>query len=228
MRPTTRRSVLAGATGLLATPAILGRAAAAVRGISETEIVIGMMTDLSGVTAVQGTNAANSIRMAFDDINAKGGINGRKVRFIVEDMEYLVPKAVQAMNKLVNRDNIFLSFASGGTPQMDAVLPMMMEKQVSSVFPLTCARSMYLPLSPYKYGQFASYYDQMRACVKYFAETKGKKIIGSMYEDTDFGKDIHAGVVDQVNAMKLQLGAVATFSPTATDFNAHVSRVKDA
>ena len=128
-RATTRRSVLAGAAGLLASPAIIGRAAAATRGVSDTEIVIGMMTDLSGVTAVQGSNAANSIRMAFDDINAKGGINGRKIRFIVEDMEYLVPKAVQAMNKLVNRDNIFLSISSGGTPQMDAVLPMMLEKQ---------------------------------------------------------------------------------------------------
>ena len=105
---TTRRSVLAGAAGLLASPAIIGRAAAATRGVSDTEIIIGMMTDLSGVTAVQGSNAANSIRMAFDEINEKGGINGRKIRFIVEDMEYLVPKAVQAMNKLVNRDNIFL------------------------------------------------------------------------------------------------------------------------
>ena len=147
-----------------------------------------MMTDLSGVTAVQGSNAANSIRMAFDDVNAKGGIHGRKIRFIVEDMEYLVPKAVQAMNKLVNRDNIFLSISSGGTPQMDAVLPMMLEKGVPSVFPLTCARSMYEPLNKYKYGQFASYFDQMRACVKYFAETKGKKVIGSMYQDTDFGR----------------------------------------
>jgi branched-chain amino acid transport system substrate-binding protein len=174
--------------------------------VSDTEIVIGMMTDLSGVTAVQGTNAANSIRMAFDEINEKGGINGRKVHFIVEDMQYLVPKAVQAMNKLVNLDNIFLSISSGGTPQMDAVLPMMIEKQVPSVFPLTCARPMYLPLSPYKYGQFSSYYDQMRACVKYFAETKGRKVFGSMYEDTDFGKDIHAGIVDQVDAMKLKLG----------------------
>ncbi len=155
MRTNTRRSVLAGVAGLLACPAIIGRAAAATRGVSDTEVVIGMMTDLSGVTAVQGTNAANSIRMAFDETNAKGGINGRKVRFIVEDMEYLVPKAVQAMNKLVNRDNIFLSISSGGTPQMDAVLPMMIEKQVPSVFPLTCARSMYLPLSPFKYGQFA-------------------------------------------------------------------------
>jgi len=186
-----------------------------------------MMTDLSGVTAVQGTNAANSIRMAFDDVNEKGGINGRKIRFIVEDMQYLVPKAVQAMNKLVNLDNIFLSISSGGTPQMDAVLPMMIEKQVPSVFPLTCARSMYLPLSRYKYGQFSSYYDQMRACVKYFGETKGRKVIGSMYEDTDFGKDIHAGVVDQVNTMKLQLAGTAAFSPTATDFNAQVTRLKE-
>jgi branched-chain amino acid transport system substrate-binding protein len=228
MNQTTRRAVLAGAAGLLATPAIIGRAAAATRGVSDTEINIGMMTDLSGVTAVQGSNAANSLRMAFEDINEKGGINGRKVHFIVEDMQYLVPKAVQAMNKLVNLDNIFLSISSGGTPQMDAVLPMMIEKQVPSVFPLTCARSMYLPLSPYKYGQFSSYYDQMRSCVKYFAENKGRKVFGSMYEDTDFGKDIHAGIVDQVAAMKLQLGAVATFSPTATDFNAHVSRLKEA
>ena len=228
MRTTTRRSVLAGATGLLASPAILGRAAAATRGVSDTEIVIGMMTDLSGVTAVQGSNAAKSIRMAFDDVNEKGGINGRKIRFIVEDMEYLVPKAVQAMNKLVNRDNIFLSFASGGTPQMDAVMPMMLEKGVPSVFPLTCARSMYEPLNKYKYGQFSSYFDQMRACVKYFAETKGKKVIGSMYQDTDFGRDVHAGVVAQVEAMKLKLGATSASRPTDTDFNAQVTRLKDA
>src|SRR5580698_65616 len=227
-RHPTRRHVIAGVSGLLAAPAIIGRARAETRGVSDTEIIIGMMTDLSGVTAVQGTNAANSIRMAFEDVNAKGGINGRKVRFVVEDMEYMVPKAVQAMNKLVNLDNIFLSIASGGTPQMDAVLPMMIEKQVPSLFPLTCARSMYLPLSPFKYGQFASYYDQMRACVKYFAETKGHKVIGSMYEDTDFGKDIHAGVVDQVQKMGLKLGAVSASRPTDTDFNAQVTRLKEA
>ncbi|HME23235.1 MAG TPA: ABC transporter substrate-binding protein, partial [Acetobacteraceae bacterium] len=227
-RATTRRSILAGAAGLLATPAIIGRAAAATRGVTDTEIIIGMMTDLSGVTAVQGSNAANSIRMAFDDINAKGGINGRKIHFITEDMEYLVPKAVQAMNKLVNRDDIFLSIASGGTPQMDAVLPMMLEKGVPSVFPLTCARSMYEPLNKYKYGQFSSYYDQMRACVKYFAETKGRKVIGSMYQDTDFGRDVHAGVVAQVEAMKLKLGGISASRPTDVDFNAQVTRLKEA
>ncbi|MFO1025244.1 MAG: ABC transporter substrate-binding protein [Acetobacteraceae bacterium] len=225
---TTRRSVLAGAAGLLATPALLGRAQAAQRGVSDTEIIIGMMTDLSGVTAVQGSNAANSIRMAFDDVNAAGGIHGRKIRFIVEDMQYMVPKAVQAMNKLVNRDDIFLSIASGGTPQMDAVLPMMIEKGVPSVFPLTCARSMYEPFNKYKYGQFSSYYDQMRSCVKYFAEARGRKVFGSMYQDTDFGRDVHAGVVDQVKAMGLTLAAVSASRPTDTDFNPQVARLKEA
>src|SRR3984885_13091621 len=99
----TRRHVIAGVTGLLAAPAIIGRARAETRGVCDTEIVIGMMTDLSGVTAVQGSKAAKAIRLAFDAANAQGGIAGRKIRFIVEDDEYLVPKAVQAMNKLLNR-----------------------------------------------------------------------------------------------------------------------------
>ena len=49
-----------------------------------------------------------------------------------------------------------------------------------------------------------------------------------MYQDTDFGKDIHAGVVDQVQAMGLKLGAVSASRPTDTDFNAQVTRLKEA
>src|ERR1700751_3134945 len=109
----TRRGIMLGTAGVLFAPAI---ARAAQRGVSDTEIVVGAMADLSGVTAVQGVNNADAMRMAYDEINAKGGINGRKIRFIVEDNEYTVPKAVQAMNKLLNRDNIFVAVGNGGTP----------------------------------------------------------------------------------------------------------------
>jgi branched-chain amino acid transport system substrate-binding protein len=224
----SRRGVLTLAAGALAAPAVLGRAQAATRGVSDTEIIIGMMTDLSGVTAVQGSNAANAIRMAFDDVNAKGGLHGRKIRFIVEDDEYLVPKAVQAMNKLINRDNVFFVLGGGGTPHMDAVLPSMIEKQVPSLFALTCARSMYEPLNRYKFGQFSSYYDQMRAAVKYFAEQRGRKKFGAMYQDTDFGKDVFAGAMAQAEAMGIKLAAVTAHRPTDTDFNAPVTRLQEA
>ena len=224
-RALKRRHVLLGTAGVLFAPAI---ARAAQRGVSDTEIVVGAMADLSGVTAVQGVNNANAMRMAYDEINAKGGINGRKVRFIVEDNEYTVPKAVQAVNKLLNRDNVFFCVGNGGTPMNDATMPMMFEKGVPNVFPTTCARSMYEPFNKYKFGQFASYYDQMRAGVKHFAGTKGVKTIGVMYQDTDYGRDVLAGAQAQVEAMGLKLGGTTGHKPTDTDFNGAVAKLRDA
>jgi len=226
-RGVTRRTILTASAGLLAAPAIVGRAYAATRGVTDTQITFGTMQDLSGVTAVQGVNNANAMRMVYDAVNAKGGIHGRKLNWVLEDMQYIVPKAVQAMNKLVNKDEIFFAIGNGGTPHNDAVMPSMFEKNVPNIFPLTCARSMYEPFSKFKYGQFSSYYDQMRAGVKYFAEKHGKKRIGVMYQDTDFGKDNLAGAVAQIEAMGLQAGATAAFRPTDTDFNAHVARLQD-
>ena len=95
-------SVLACCFVLAAVPAL----AAEQRGVTDSEIVIGTITDLSGVTAIQGVNNSNAIRMAFDEINAKGGVNGREIKYIVEDNQYTVPRAVQAMNKLLNSDNV--------------------------------------------------------------------------------------------------------------------------
>src|SRR5919202_4173056 len=92
------------------------RAADPVRGVTDTEIIIGTITDLSGVTAVQGVNNSDAIRMVFDEANAKGGIHGRKIKYIVEDNQYTVPRAVQAMNKLLNLDRVFITVADGGTP----------------------------------------------------------------------------------------------------------------
>ena len=224
----TRRHVLAGSAGALLSPAIIGRASAATRGVTDTEIIIGTMTDLSGVTAVQGVNNANAMRLAFNEVNERGGIHGRKIKWVLEDMEYIVPKAVQAMNKLLNRDNVFFTIGNGGTPHNDAVMPTMIEKGVPNVFPLTCARSMYEPFNRLKFGQFASYYDQMRAAVKYFVEKQGKTKVGAMYQDTDYGKDVLAGAVAQVEAMGQKFAGATAHRPTDTDFNAALARLHDA
>jgi branched-chain amino acid transport system substrate-binding protein len=97
-------------------------------GVTDTEIIIGTVTDLSGVTAIQGVNNANAIRLLFDEANAKGGINGRKIRYIVEDSQYQVPRAVQAMNKLLNNDKVFMTLQDGGTPMNNATWPMAIDK----------------------------------------------------------------------------------------------------
>ena len=59
-----------------------------VRGITDTEILVGGYTDLSGVGVSWGVGNSSAWRMAFEEINAKGGIHGRKIRYIVEDNQY--------------------------------------------------------------------------------------------------------------------------------------------
>ena len=214
-------------SGFLLTASI-AYAADPVRGVTDTEIVIGTITDLSGVTAVQGVNNSDAVRMAFDEANEKGGVNGRKIKYIVEDNQYTVPRAVQAMNKLLNSDNVFMTIDNGGTPMNDANMPTQFAKDVPNMFPLTAARSMYQPYNRLKWGQFASYYDQMRSAVKYFAEKKGRKAFCVMYQDSDFGKDVLAGVTAQTEAMGMKVVATTAHRPTDTDFNANITKLRDA
>jgi branched-chain amino acid transport system substrate-binding protein len=208
--------------------AVTARAADPVRGVTDTEIVIGTITDLSGVTAVQGVNNSDAIRMAFDEANARGGVHGRKIKYIVEDNQYTVPRAVQAMNKLLNNDDVFLTLDDGGTPMNDANMPAQFAKSVPNMFPLTAARSMYQPYNRLKFAQFASYYDQMRSAVKYFHEKRGRNAFCVMYQDSDFGKDVLAGVTAETAALGLKVVATTAHKPTDTDFNAAVTKLHDA
>ena len=221
-----RSKILAAACiAALAVPAL---AADAVRGVSDKEIVIGTYSDLSGVTAMWGTNNTNAWRMVFDETNAEGGINGRQIKYIVEDNQYQIPRSVQAANKLINRDGVFIMVANGGTPMNNAVMPDQLAKGVANIFPLTSARSMYEPLHHLKFGLGASYYDQIRSGVKLFVVQHGKKTVCAMSQDTDFGRDVMDGTKDQLKAMDMKLVAETLHKPTDTDFSASVARLRDA
>ena len=218
------RSILAMALAF----AVPAAAAEPTQGVSGSEIVIGTYTDLSGVSAMWGVNNANSWRMVFDQVNADGGINGRKIKYIVEDNQYQVPRSVQAANKLINRDHVFIMVADAGTPMNNAVMPEQIVKGVANIFPLTSARSMYEPLNHLKFGLGSSYYDQVRAGLKYFIEQRGKKRVCTMAQDTDFGRDITDGVRDQLKAQDMTLAGATLHRPTDTDFSASVARMHDA
>src|SRR6266702_4399722 len=114
-----------------------------IRGVSKTEIVLGMHTDLSGPAATYGVASSNAVKMRFDEVNGAGGIHGRKIRLIVEDTQYQVPRAVQAGNKLINRDHIFAMVAGLGTPMNNALFKDQFEAGVPNLFPLSAARAMY-------------------------------------------------------------------------------------
>jgi branched-chain amino acid transport system substrate-binding protein len=198
------------------------------RGVSKNEIVLGMHTDLSGPAATYGVSSSNAVKMRFDDLNEKGGVHGRKIRLVVEDTQYQVPRAVQAGTKLINRDRIFAMVAPLGTPMNNALFKDQFEAGVLNLFPLSAARSMYEPFHKLKFYGAASYVDQVRAGINYFVTKKGKKAVCAMYQDTDFGKEVMDGVQMQVDKMKIKLAETTTHKPTDQDFTAQITKLKAA
>src|SRR5204862_1893821 len=207
---------------ILGTPvlivALAGVALAQTRGVTPTEIVLGMHTDLSGPAATYGVSSSNAVKMRFDEANDKGGIHGRKIKLIIEDTQYQVPRAVQAGAKLINRDRIFAMVAGLGTPMNNALFKDQLDAGVPNLFPLSAARSMFEPFHKLKFYGAATYVDQVRAGINYFATKKGKKTICAMYQDTDFGKEVLDGIQMQVEKMKLKLAETVTHKPTDQDF----------
>src|SRR5262250_1543329 len=223
-----KKTLLAVSAGLAAVAMAAGVLAQTDRGVSKNEIVLGMHTDLSGPAATYGVSSSNAVKMRFDDANAAGGINGRKIKLIVEDTQYQVPRAVQAGTKLIHRDNIFLMVAALGTPMNNAVFKDQFEAGVPNLFPLTAARSMFEPFHKLKFYGAATYVDQVRAGINYFVTKKGKKALCAMYQDTDFGKEVLDGVHLQAEKMKLKIVETTTHKPTDQDFTAQITKLKGA
>jgi len=204
------------------------QASAETRGVTKTEITLGMHTDLSGVAATYGVSSANGVKMRFDEANDAGGVNGRKINVIIEDQAYQVPKAVQACNKLINRDNVFAFVAALGTPMNNACFKDQLAAGVPNLFPLSAARSMFEPYDRLKFYGAATYVDQIRSAVSYFVKEKSKKSICVMYQDTDFGKEIVVGAETQTKQLGIKLAAISAHKPTDQDFTASLTNLKAA
>jgi branched-chain amino acid transport system substrate-binding protein len=220
---------LLGVAVLVGAVALAGAALAQkeTRGVTANEIVLGMHTDLSGPAATYGVSSSNAVRMRFDEANAKG-IAGRKIRLIIEDTQYQVPRAVQAGSKLIQRDRIFAMVAGLGTPMNNALFKDQFEAGVPNLFPLSAARSMFEPFHKLKFYGAATYVDQVKAGINYFVTKKGKKAICAMYQDTDFGKEVMDGIQAQADKMKLKVVETTTHKPTDQDFTAQITKLKGA
>ena len=223
------RNKLLGLAAVAATAAMIaGAAQAAERGVTDDEILIGTHTALSGPVAVWGVPSVEGMRQRFDAVNAEGGIHGRQIRLVVEDNEYQVPKAVQAGNKLINRDRVFTMLSALGTPMNNAVLPRQLAAGIPNLFPFSSARQMFEPFHKLKFAGGSTYYDQIRAAVKLFAETHGKTKPCTMYQDTDFGREIEFGVKDQTEVLGQSIVAETAHKPTDKDFTASVTKLREA
>ena len=206
--------------------ALLGSATALAEG-DKGEIRIGQTLPYSGPASGFGI-IGRAQEAYFEKVNAEGGINGRKIKFIVEDHGYQVPKAVQNFNKLVNSDKVFAMILNLGTPMNIAGFKMMEPAKVANVSPLTAARQMVDGDITYKYTGGSSYYDQLKAGIDYLVKQTGATKTCSMYFPSDFGLEVFEATRDKTAELGLTYAAETTHKPDDQDFVGSLTKLREA
>lgn len=205
---------------------LAGAVSAQTRGVSDTEILIGGAQDMSGVFAAISVPAVNGVNLYFSQVNEAGGVNGRMLRYIVEDHGYQLPRATQAYNKLIERDQVFAMLLNLGTPHNLANYPLMERRQVPNMFPLTAARQI-LPDPPgLNFTSFSSYYDQIVAGIEYLHNESGATNICAMYLPTDFGEEIAAASRETAERLGLTYAGETTHRPDEQDYVGALTRLR--
>ena len=200
-------------------------------GISPTEIVIGTHQDLSGPIKVWGIPVSNGMKMAVEEINAGGGINGRKLRMILEDSSYDPKKAVLATQKMIERDKVFAMVGPMGSAPVLAAQDILFDAGVLQLFPLTAAEFTFKfdpskPQERLKFNNLLPYVESTRAALKYMMEAKNFKKPCLMHQDDEFGRSVLQGFNEQLAAMKVTPASVTSYKRGASDFSAQIAKLK--
>ena len=214
----TSRSGVAAALALAVTawPLAMERAFAA--GPGDFEIRIGNTMPYSGPAAAYGV-IGKVIAAYFDKINAEGGINGRKIKFISYDDGYSPPKTFEQARRLVESDEVLLIFNSLGTAPNTAIQKYMNSKKVPQLFVASGATKWNDTKNfPWTMGWQPSYQSEAHIYAKYLMKEKPDAKIGVLYQNDDFGKDYLKGLKDglgeKANSMIVLETTYETTDPT--------------
>ena len=169
-------------------------------GASDTEIRIGNIMPYSGPASAYGT-IGKTIGAYFDKINAEGGINGRKIKFISYDDAYSPPKAVEQARKLVESDEVLAIIQPLGTASNTAIQKYMNAKKVPQLFVATGATKFGDPKGfPWTMGWQPNYQSEGRIYARYILDTHPQAKIGVLFQNDDYGKDLMKGLKDGLGA----------------------------
>ena len=106
-------------------------------GVTENEILIGNIQDLSGPMKELGAVLPAGSNLYFQYINEQGGVHGRQIRMIVEDHQYNPQKAVVAAKKMIEKDQVFCLYNVIGTSPCEAIRPILAETGTPLIAPAT-------------------------------------------------------------------------------------------
>jgi branched-chain amino acid transport system substrate-binding protein len=198
-------------------------------GATDTEIKIGQTVPFSGPASAYAT-IGKAQAAYFNMINAQGGVNGRKINLIQYDDAYSPPKAVEQVRKLVESDEVLLTFQIIGTPSNAAVQKYLNTKKVPQLFAATGASKFTDPKNfPWTLGFNPNYFVEGRIYGQYILKEYPNAKVGVLYQNDDLGKDylngIKSGLGDKAATM---IVAEASYEVSDPTIDSQILKLKSA
>jgi branched-chain amino acid transport system substrate-binding protein len=163
-------------------------------------------------------------------INDQGGVNGRKIKLIQYDDAYSPPKAVEQVRKLVEDDEVLLTFQVFGTPSNAAVQKYLNAKKMPHLYAATGASRFTDPKNfPWTMGYNPNYFVEGRIYGQYILKNHPNAKVGVLYQNDDLGKDylngIKAGLGEKAASMIVAEVSYEVSDPT---IDSQVLKIKAA
>ena len=196
-------------------------------GANDREIKIGHINPYSGPASAYGA-IGKAIGAYFDKVNAEGGINGRKIKFVTLDDGYNPAKTVEMTRKLVEEEEVLLVFQPLGTPPNSAIHKYMNQKKVPQLFVATGATKWGDPKNyPWTMGWQPNYQSEAKIFAAHALEIKPNAKIGILMQNDDYGKDYVKGFKDGLgDKAKTMIVAEVTYEVTDPTIDSQMVSLK--
>ncbi|TAJ82312.1 ABC transporter substrate-binding protein [Reyranella sp.] len=196
-------------------------------GTSATEIKVGQTIAYSGPASAYG-QLGKVEEAYFKWLNAKGGINGRKITFITLDDGYSPPKAVENVRRLVESDQVALVFNVLGTPLNMAIRPYMNQKKVPQLFIAAGATAFNDPAKfPWTMGWQPNLQAETAFYAKHLLAKAPNAKVAVLYQNDDFGKDmLHGLQLALGDKAKTMIVDTQNFQPTDPTIDSQLIALK--
>ncbi len=223
----TRVSILAIGLAAAVAAGAAGASPAADPGLTASSILIGGTAPLSG-EASSAAAVARGAEAYFKYVNARGGVNGRRITYKYVDDGYDPGRTVQAVRQLVQQDRVFALFNTLGTANNLAIRDFLNSEKVPQLFVASgyTAWGSDARRYPWTIGYIPSYLSEGTVYGRHLVKTKPGAKIGVLYQNDDYGKDLLNGLRKGLGPKAGQIVKAVAYDPTSTNVDSQVAELK--
>ena len=221
--------VVVALLGALTLATVASGAGTATPGVTANEVVIGGTIPLTGVASAYRTVGLGAAAY-FRYVNAHGGVNHRKIRYIIKDDQYDPGQTVNQTRALVDQDHVFAIFNSLGTEHNLATRPYLNAVKVPQLFVASGATTWGKDSKqwPWTIGYQPNYRAEGTIYGRYVARTAPKSRIGVLYQNDDYGKDLLAGLRNGLGTKTKLIVSTQNYNVDDPDVQSQVAKLKSA